>query len=123
MLLINQPSLKLDEARFEEMQNDMSWSELGVQIDEYMEDLLSELSRGIVVKESRLSWIKEQNQRLQYTSQAFQGKSIKDQKIKEFFENYNEAVQLMIEESHQWRSNKITGDDSFLENYLKDHSE
>jgi hypothetical protein len=53
--------------------------------------LLSKLATGIFVKESRLTWIIEQNTRFTYTLDSFDKSN--PETIGEFFERYNENIE------------------------------
>jgi len=77
--------------------------------------ILSKLSTGIFVKESRLTWIIEQKTRFTYTLDSFDAST--PETIGDFLERYNEDIEELVLISNYGFAAEIDQADSALEKH------
>ncbi len=82
------------------------------QFHELYPTLLANLSSGIFVRESRLTWILEQKVRFEYTLGSFDANA--PQTIEDFLERYNQDIEFLVLLSNQGFAAEIDQAESAL---------
>ncbi|KAM3140307.1 hypothetical protein pb186bvf_007663 [Paramecium bursaria] len=97
------------------------WQHYGItNIESQISPLLTKLAHGIVVKESKLTWTKEQRLRLEQTHDAFRLITIKDDDPVYFFVKiYQDALWMIVDHTNLFRSREIVEENSPLEKQIE----
>jgi hypothetical protein len=80
-----------------------------------LEEVLQKLAHQIIVKESKWTWVREQEMRLLYSEEIL---NQNPQTIGEFLESYNLAIEILISYSNMGLAPNIEGDETPQEKHF-----